>query len=139
MPVISHHSAGYQLSNLLMISNHTCWLCEGKPTSYQLIGYHTCRLSYMAVITHGGIVHAHIVRANIIQADIVCAYIVPGHFIPGHIYLDMTYTKHRGSRVADVVKALVHHVGIATVWVRVQGAAKRKKGIGKTPAQNVPQ
>ena len=43
-----------------------------------------------------------------------------------------------GVGVADVVKALVHHVGIATVWVRVQGAANEKKGIGKTPAQNVP-
>ena len=44
-----------------------------------------------------------------------------------------------GVGVADVVEALVHHVGIATVWVRVQAAGTKKKGIGKTPAQNVPQ
>ena len=43
-----------------------------------------------------------------------------------------------GVGVAKVVKALVHHVGIATVGVRVP-AAGMKKGIGKTPAQNVPQ
>ena len=30
-------------------------------------------------------------------------------------------------RVADDVKALVHHVGIATVWVRIPAAAKWKK------------
>ena len=34
--------------------------------------------------------------------------------------------------VADVVKALVHHVGIATVWVRVQ-AAGTKKGHWEDP------
>ena len=31
-----------------------------------------------------------------------------------------------GGRVANVVKALVHHVGIANVWVRVQAAATKK-------------
>ena len=33
--------------------------------------------------------------------------------------------------MADVVKALVHHVGIATVWVRVQGAAHEKRALGR--------
>ena len=31
-----------------------------------------------------------------------------------------------GVGVADVVKALVLHVGIATVWVRVQAASTKK-------------
>ena len=31
-----------------------------------------------------------------------------------------------GVGVADVVKALVHHLGIATVWVRVQAAATKR-------------
>ena len=46
--------------------------------------------------------------------------------------------KQMGVGVADIVKALVHYVGIATVRVRLSAAAT-KKGIGKTPAQNVPQ
>ena len=33
--------------------------------------------------------------------------------------------------MADFVKALVHHVGIATVWVRVQ-AAGTKIGTGRS-------
>ena len=33
--------------------------------------------------------------------------------------------------VADVIKALVHHVAIATVWVRVQGAAHEKRALGR--------
>ena len=40
----------------------------------------------------------------------------------------MSNKRFGGVGVADVVKALVHHVGIATVWVRVQGAANEKKG-----------
>ena len=34
--------------------------------------------------------------------------------------------------MADVIEALVHHVGIATVWVRVQ-AAGTKKGHWEDP------
>ena len=34
--------------------------------------------------------------------------------------------RNLGVGVADVVKALVHHVGIANVWVRVQAAGTRK-------------
>ena len=33
--------------------------------------------------------------------------------------------------MADVVKALVHHVGIATVWVRVQAAGTKKGALGR--------
>ena len=40
--------------------------------------------------------------------------------------------------VADVVEALVHYVGTATVGVQVPAGAT-KKDIGKTPAQKVPQ
>ena len=36
--------------------------------------------------------------------------------------------------MADVVDALVHHVGIATVWVQVQ-AAEMKKGHWEDPCK----
>ena len=38
----------------------------------------------------------------------------------------VTQTNPTGVGVADIVKALVHHVGIATVGVRVPAAATKK-------------
>ena len=58
--------------------------------------------------------------------------------IIGRVLLNDSKIIFLGVGVADVVEALVHHVGIATVGVRVTTAAT-KKDVGYTPAQKVPQ